>query len=189
MEEKSIYNMVLSILSAICMIPILVLGIIFNRGAFSITMMSIYLPILLAYFILKSIEYGKEEDTDALHRVSNCILDIAITLISIHFIVLLKTPLKWVLLGAVIAFGMMAILLNAIEKGMELKYLLVATTLLILVFTVLYLYPFNIVVSFIIASILIGYCSHILGSISSPRFMGSFEILSMILFGLFLILI
>ena len=61
MEERSIYNMVMSIITGAFMIPVLILGIIFQKGALSTTMICIYCSLLMIHFILKSIYYGKDE--------------------------------------------------------------------------------------------------------------------------------
>lgn len=192
MKEKSIYNMIMSIITAIIIIPILVLGIIFQSikgNHLTVILMSIYSAFMITYYILKSIYYGKEENKEPLYRLSKVFLDVTTTLIIINFTLLLPTPNKWILFGCLIFFNIIEIILDSMNKALEIKYLIASLKAFIMIYLLFMLYQFNILIMLEIISIIILFFSNILGNVLKNKLILSFDLLSVVLFGIFLILI
>ena len=191
MKEKSIYNMIISIISASLVIPIMVLGIIFSKNTLSTVLECIYLPILISYLVIKSIYFAKSESTskEVLKRLSKCILDVVTTLIVVEFTLLLHTPFKWILFSILLLICILELLLDSINKLVEVKYLLSVIKIALFIFALISNYLFSFISICILLAIFIEYISNLLGSILNNKTLLSFEIIAIILFGVFLIFI
>ena len=191
MEERSIYNLVMSIIAGALMIPVLVLGIIFQKGALATTMICIYCGLGIIHFILKSIYYGKDESDgkEVFYRLSRTILILATTLIMIHFVLLLSPSWKWILMGSLIGVGVLEIIIESLQKGTEMNALLSGCRILLWFWIIYTLYTFNFPVLLGLSSAMILYFSHLFGMSFQNILVLSFDLLSVILFGLFIIFI
>ena len=191
MEERSIFNMVVSILSAALIIPFLVLGIVFHKNAFTVIMICIYLSLLITHFICKSIYYGKEDSTskEVFYRLSRCILKGATTLIMIHFVLLLTPSWKWIFMGVLIGVGVLEIVIEALQKALEMNYLLAGSKILLWYWIIYTLYTFNFNVVLGTLAALIAFFSHLIGMNFQNKLVLSFDMISVILFGLFILFI
>mgnify|MGYP003571244211 CR=1 FL=1 len=194
MKDRSIYNMIISIITAVLVIPFLVLGIIhhtMNHNTLTVILLSIYYPLMIIYFILKSIGYGMEEERnkEGINRVAKSFLDVVILLIIINFTLLLATPIKWIIFGGVIALTILEIIIDSCNKLIEIKYLLDLIKAFIFIFILIHLYKINGIVGMASLSITILYFSSLLGNLLNNKIILSFDLLSMTLFGLFLIFI
>lgn len=194
MVERSIYNMVTSIIGAVLTIPLFVLGIIFNaleHDILGIVLSSIFYTFIIIHFIFNSIYYAKEESTSkiVLYRLSKIITDIYTTLVCINFVLYLTGPMKWILFAYLITTTITEILLDSFDKLTELKYLLSAIKGFIGIFTILLLYNAGFLFMIGLLSILICYISPLLGNIIKNKIILSFDLLALILFGIFYIFI
>ena len=194
MKDRSIYNMIISIITAVLVIPFLVLGIIhhtMNHNTLTIILLSIYYPLMIIYFILKSIGYGMEgeRNKEGINRVAKSFLDVVILLIIINFTLLLATPIKWIIFGGVIALTILEIIIDSCNKLIEIKYLLDLIKAFVFIFILIHLYAINGIVGMASLSITILYFSSLLGNLLNNKIILSFDLLSMTLFGLFLIFI
>ena len=189
MEEKSIYNMIISMINIIVMIPLMILGIIFQKN--SVLWISLFYPVLIASYIIKSISYGKDTfiSRDILSRIADTLLDGGVALCLILFIMLLSHPIKWILLAAVITITVLEIIIDSIQKGLEIKYLLSGLLSSILIAIIIYLTNNIVLLWLSLTAIVLFYLSHVLGKILENKIILSFDLISMILFGIFLLLI
>ena len=187
MEERSIYNMVTSIVSAAIMVAMLVLGIIFSSSALTTIFICIYDGILIAHFILQSIYHGKEEEKEVFYRLSRATLILATTLIMIHFVLLLTPSWKWILMGVLIGVGVLEIVIESLQKGIEMNYLLSGSRILLWFWVIYTLYTFNFNVLLGTLAALILYFSQLFGNAFQNKMVLSFDMISVILFGLFII--
>ena len=154
-------------------------------------MISIYYGLLLSCYILKSISYGKEKSSskEAIRRVSNCIKNGSIGIITIYFVLQLTNSLKWIIFSCIILLMIFEVILDSINKLLEFKYLFYGLTLLIMILSIKSIYPENIIFMIGITSILIDGISNILGPTIKNNKVLSFDIISFIIFGIFLVLI
>lgn len=194
MKDRSIYNMIISIITAVLVIPFLVLGIIhhtMSQNTLTVILLSIYYPLMIIYFILKSIGYGMEEERkkEVINRVSKSFLDVVVLLIMINFILLLTTPIKWIIFGGTIIITILEIIIDSCNKFIEIKYLLDLIKAFVFLFILIHLYEINGIVGMEALSITILYFSSLLGNLLNNKIILSFDLLSMTLFGLFLIFI
>lgn len=194
MKEKNIYNMTISILNATICVTFLTLGIVFKaiRGdALGIIFTSIIYTTLITNYILKAIFYFKNQSTSkkVIYRLSKITTDIYSCLICIYFLMLLDTYLKWVMFSLVCTILITEILLDSFDKLTEIRYLLFAIIYFIVIFNILSIYSLDMLVGICVLSLLIDYTSNFLGRITNNKIILSFEIISVILFGLFFITI
>jgi len=191
MKEKSNYNMVISIITACIIVPIMVLALIFQNNTLTRVLLSIYGSLGITYYILKSIMYHKEESIskDAIDRVSNSLFDLLSTLVIINFCLLLPNNFKWIFFGLLIFECILEIIIDSLNKVIEIKYLLAAAKIITLIFILLALYPLGIVLGLGIVSIVGFYINHLLGRILENKLILSFDLTTIVIFGIFLILI
>ena len=189
MKEKSIFNMVLSIISSVIIIPLMVLGIIFSRDSLTTTFMCFYYPVLMVYYIFKSIYFGKNESTSktVMYRLSNVFMNLGTTLIVMNFTLYLKNPYNWLLFSYLLVSLILETIIDSLEQGLELKYLLSGMKAFILIFTLLSIYNGIGLLSLAFLAILICYICDLLGKILQNKLLLSFEIISLVIFGIFLI--
>ncbi len=190
MKQRNLYNMIISIINSSLSLVFLTLGVIFKAlkgDTLGIIFTSIIYAILITNYIFKAIFYFKNESTSkkVFYRLSKITTDIYSCLISIYFILLLDNNLKWVLFGLICAILISEILLDAFDKLTEIRYLLFAIVYFIVIFNILSLYTLDILVGMSILSLLIDYISNFLGRITNNKIILSFELISVIMFGLF----
>lgn len=193
MEEKSTYNMIISIISSVIVVVMIVLGIIFQafkRNTLGIIFESIFYTSLLVYFILNSIKYGTYNDNkrSVLDRISTSFLYLSTSLITIYIVLLLNNPCKWILFSTICIITLLLIVFSSTNLFKIIRYLLSG----ILVFTnifVLINLNINMSLEYItIISILLLYLSLLLGRTLNNKIVLSLDIVSLILFGIFYIL-
>ena len=193
MKERSIFNMVIAIITAAIIIPLTVTAIVHHahQSVLSVIFISIYYPVLLTHFILKAIYYGMDEGATktVLFRLSKVFLDVSTSLIVVHFTLLMKSPIQWVLFAGICTSLIAEILLDSFDQLTEIKYLLSAVKAFVFIFILLTLYPINFLFAMILGSTLLLYCSNLLGRILKNKIILSFEIISILLFGIFLMVI
>ena len=204
--EQSNYNMVISIITAVLIVPIMVLSLIFQNNTLTRVLLSIYGGLGITYYILKSIMYHKDESTSkiVLDRLSNSIFDVVSLLVIINFCLLLPNSFKWILFGLLIfecpsitqsplsfKTGLFKICSIApISSSAVLSTNSVsASKVITLIFILLYLYPISVVLGLGIVSIIGFYINHLLGRLLQNKLILSFDLTSIIIFGIFLILI
>lgn len=190
MEERSTTNMVLSILSSIIVIVLMILSIIFQRKIQSIIFISLFYTFLITHFILNSIMYGTEDDDkrEVLSRISRNFLITATSIISIYLILLLKSNYKWILFITVIVLSILFIIFTSINKLNIIRYILSGIIVFTTIFVLSYL-KLNIGLKYIsMISIILLYLIELLGNILKNKVVLSLDIISLILFGIFLIL-
>lgn len=186
--EKSIYNRIISIFSSIATIVLMTLIIIFQSLKHNSIVFQILLFVsIFIYFILKSIYTGK--DNIVLKRISEPFKDLSLVLVSIFILLQLNTPFKWILFSFVIVIGILLIIINSINKQIEIKY--VFETLILLMVNVI---TINIVGNNYLFYLMLGsnvsfIISDIVGTITKNKILNSFDIISLILLGLFFIFI
>ena len=191
MKKQSIYNMVMAIITAVIIIPLFVLGIIFTKNTLSVVLMCIYYPVLILHFILKACFYGKDESTskEAMYRLSRCFLLVSLTLIGTQFILNLTASWKWVLFACITGVGGLEIILESIQKGIEVNVLLGGIKLFLWIWILSNTYTFSFPVMLGVLSPVIGYFSSLLGKTLENKLVLSFDMIAVILFGLFIIFI
>ena len=96
---KNVTNMTTSIISAVItaiFIPILIVRYV-CISKLGVIFLSIGYPILLIYFILKSIYFGLSnlKAKDVLYRIINVLIEIFILLIISYFCLSLNSYIKW----------------------------------------------------------------------------------------------
>lgn len=186
--------MIISIINSSLSLVFLTLGVIFKAlkgNTLGIIFTSIIYIILITNYIFKAIFYFKNESISkkVFYRLSKVTTDIYSSLISIYFILLLDNNLKWVLFGFICVILISEILLDAFDKQTEIRYLLFAIVYFIVIFNILNLYSLDILVGMSILSLLIDYISNFLGRITNNKIILSFELISVIMFGLFFLTI
>lgn len=194
MSDKNISNMITSIISAVIVLAFFPLEIIkhaHNLGALGVTFISIIFPIMLVYFIIRSVYFGISSDVgkEALYRISKVFLDIFIGLITIFFLLLTTGVLKWILLGIICLFIVICIFFDIFNKFSLFKYILYGIETLILMYCILSIFSFNILIFMSVISIIIFYIGNVFGKINDNKILLSSDIISLLLFGLFLLLI
>lgn len=194
MNNRSIYNMIISIITAVLLIPLLILGIIHNvslENVIGIVLLPIIYLSLGVALILKSIDYATasySKDT-VLERISNSFILFSVSLICINFTLLLNNAVSWILFSAICLLGILEIVFSAINVLKEVRYLMVIANIVIL-FSVLYtLQGINIVT--MLSAIAMSGCllCHILGKELNNKYILSFEKIFIIIFGIILIFI
>ncbi len=187
--EKSIYNRIISIFSSIATIVLMTLIIIFQSLKHnSIVFLILLFVTIFIYFILKSIYTGKDNN-EALRRLSESFKDLSLVLVSIFILLMLNNLFKWILFSFVIVLGILLIIINSINKQIEIKY--VFETLILLMVNVI---TINIVGNNYLYYLMLGsnvsfIISDIVGTITKNKILNSFDIISLILLGLFFIFI
>jgi len=186
---KSSYNLVMSILGSVFTFIFLVLSIVFHgieKDALTITFSSIFYVFIIGYFILNSIYYGSGNST--LHRLGNITSSIFTTLILIYFLLLYNNYSKWIFIGIYLLFLVFEILLDSFDKLIELKYLLVGFKLTLILYLFVNYYS-NIILLLGISSVILYFVSRLLGKILNNKIILSYDIISLIIFGIFYIFI
>lgn len=191
MKNRSIYNMIMSIISGVSSLVLMILSIVFlsiKKDCLGVTLSSIYYPLLVVYFIIKSIYYGQDNSKSKriLNIISKILFSIIIILISTQIILRLNTPFSWILFSLMILLCISSLLFDIFKINI-IKYILITIiTFIILAATILI---FNINSILLLISIFLLYISIVFGEIFENKLLLSFSLPSIILFGLFLILL
>ena len=187
--KKSIYNKIISIISSVIAIVLIILIIIFqalknNNIVFQIIT---YLLIFI-YYILKSI-YMSINNNEIIRRIAESFKDVNIVLVSIFIILYLSTSFKWILFSIVIVIGILLILINTFNKQIEIKYVLETIILLMVNIITINIVGNNYLYYLMLSSNVSFIISDIVGKITNNNILISFDIISLILLGLFFIFI
>ena len=187
--DKSIYNRIISIFNCIITIVLMTLVIIFKSINHNNLLYLIFLFLtIFTYFILKSIYIGKEE-SETLRRVTESFKDTSLILTSIYIIMKFATPFKWILFSFVILLGILLVVINSINKQIEIKYVFETIIILMVNIITLNIVGNNYLYYLMLSSNVSFIISDIVGKITNNKILISFDIVSLILLGLFFILI
>ena len=186
---KSKYNSIMSIIGGCTSIVLLILGIVFrslNNDILGVVLSSIFYLFIILYFIFNSIYYGTGKS--ALYRLANVSSSIFTTIILIYFILNYDSVAKWILFGLVLFSLVFEILFDSFDKLFEFKYLYSSIKLMIIVFLFISFYK-DILLLIGIMACLIYYFSRLLGRVLKNKYILSFDYISLIIFGIFYLLI
>lgn len=194
MSNRNIVNMITSIISSIIVLifmPLEIIKQVYNYSVFGVIFVSIIFPIMLVYFVIRSIYHGISNDTgkNVLYRIGKVFFDIFIGLITIYFILFTSGVIKWVLFGLVCIFTIICIFLDIFNIFDIFKYVLYGLDAILLIIIILCNYSFNILVFMSLISIILFYIGNVFGKIIDNKLLLSTDILSLLLFNLFLLLI
>ena len=180
----------MSILSAIFVLPLLTLGIIFNalnNNILGIIFQSIFYPFIITYFILRAIYY--KNNNEVINRISKAIMNLFITLIMIYFTLLIKETYKWIIFSSIILTNILLIVFNSTNILKITNHILNGLLLLTFIYILIILYNFNIISFLGSISIILFYVSNILEDILKTKNIMIASSISLIIFGIFYILI
>lgn len=187
--ERSIYNRIISIISSITTIVLMILIIIFQILKHNnILFLTIIFILIFTYYILKSIYIGKDNN-EVLRRITESFKDINIILISIFILLYLNTPFKWILFSIIIILGIILIIINSINKQIEIKYVFETLILLMVNIITLNIVGNNYLYYLMLSSNIFFIISDLVGQIIKNKILISFDIIALILLGLFFIFI
>ena len=186
--------MIMSIISSVVIIPLLTIGVVSNviqKNSLGIIFQSIYYTILIIYFIMQSIYYTKNNNTTkrVLKKINKSFLHTFITLIMIYYTLLINEPYKWIIFASIILINILIIIFNSIGIFNMINNILNGILLLTIIFLILYIYGFNFLSFLGLISIILFYTSSLLGEIFNNKIILSFDIISLIIFGIFSILV
>ena len=194
MISRNISNMITSIISSVIVLVFCPLEIIkqaHNLGTIGVTFISIIFPVMLVYFIIRSVYFGISSDVgkNVLYRICKVFLDIFVGLITIFFLLLTTGVLKWIFLGVICLFIVISIFFDIFYKFSLFKYILYGIEALLLMYCILSIYNFNILVFMSVISIIVFYIGNVFGKVNNNKILLSSDIISLLLFNLFLLLI
>lgn len=193
MNDKSTYNMVVSIINAALSLLLLALVIVFQaikKNTLGIIFMSIIYSIMLSSHIFKSIFYAKKDSLSkkVLHKLSLVTTTTYISLMAIYFLLKTESSIKWIIIGIIISILIIGVVFDSINKFKEIKYLLLFITYLVLIFTFYNIYRTNTLFYLLLLSIIIESSSNLLGNLLKNKTILSFEIISVVLYGIIFVL-
>lgn len=192
MKDRNITNMITSIISVvmtIVFIPLIIVRYV-NVSKLGVIFLSIGYSVLLVYFILKSIYFGIENEKAKciLYRIFRVLIDVFFCLILSYFCLSSSICIKWVLFGLVCFFTIFNMICSAFNSLNVVRWILQG----ILIESFLYLildFKSNIVILIGCTSVLLFYIANIAGNATNNKLLLSSDIVSTILFGLFLLFI
>lgn len=193
MKNKSIYNMIITIIQSVVSIVLMVLAVIFlsiKNDSIGIILMSITFPIIISYSILKTIFYGLEQETpkSILDIICFALSQIITVLISTYIVLKLNNSLSWIAFSVVIVISIITIFFKIFDISEDTSYILSTINTFLLIIVTCYIYSFNLITSLFLLSISLSHISMIGNRINNKLLM-SINLLSILLFGLFLILV
>ena len=191
--KQSIYNRVISILNTIITPTLLILIIIFQSiksNSFNVVFLPIVFTSIFVYFLLKGIYIGKDEysNKEGIRRVCESFKDVSLVLLSIVLILNLETSFKWILFSLVIVLGILLIVISSVNKQIELKYVFEIIIILMINIITLNLVGNSYLYYLMFSSNMAFIISDLVGTITKNKILVSFDIISLILLGLFFIL-
>lgn len=141
---KSVFNMVMSIIFASIFTVFLVLIIIFKALKVDIIGM-IFCSLSLVFAITSSVikAVGSMNNNKTIKKLQEIFKISALTFFSIYLILLLKTNIKWLLLGIVLVLSIIYIIFKSINKFSKINELLHILIIFITIVTGYKLYNFN----------------------------------------------
>ena len=189
---KNVTNMITSIISAVItaiFIPILIVRYV-GISKLGVIFLSIGYPILLIYFILKSIYFGLSnlKAKDVLYRIINVLIEIFILLIISYFCLSLNSYIKWIIFGVICCLSLFNIFSSIFNKFSIIRYILQGIITLLFIYLILR-FKSNIVSLMGIISILLFFIENIIGRNTNNKLLLSSDIISITLFSLFLLFI
>ena len=192
MKDRNITNMITSIISAVIVvifIPLLIVRYV-SISKLGIIFLSIGYSILVVYFILKSIYYGIEYEKvkNVLFRITRGLIDIFFCLILSYFCLSSSIHIKWVLFGIVCFFTIFNIICSAFNSLSVVRWILQGIMIELFLYLILG-FKSNIVILIGCTSALLFYIGNIVGNNTNNKILLSSDIISLLLFGLFLLLI
>ena len=193
MNDRNITNMITSILSAVItatFIPLLIIKFI-SVSKLGVILFSIGYSFLLVYFILKSIYFGINNETgkDVLFRIFRVFLDIFLCLIFCYFSLSINYNIKWIFFGIVCAFTLFNIFNSIFDSLNIVRWIIHGIIICLFLFIILSSFRFNLIVFMGCGSLILFYIGNIVGKITNNKILLSSDIVSVILFGLFLLFI
>ena len=186
MKDRNITNMITSIISVVMTIVFIPLIIVRYVNVSKLGVNSV----LLVYFILKSIYFGIENEKAKciLYRIFRVLIDVFFCLILSYFCLSSSIHIKWVLFGIVCFFTIFNMICSAFNSLNVVRWILQG----IMIESFLYLildFKSNIVILIGCTSVLLFYIANIAGNATNNKLLLSSDIVSTILFGLFLLFI
>ena len=192
-KDKSIYNMIVSIITTTTIPVLLVLTVIFQAikgNVLGVVFLPIFFVFLISYFVIKAIYYGYDDSSgkEVFYRISNVLFELSLSVVYTYFVLTICGYSKWILFG----FGLLLIIINIFFSSFnildEIKYLLFLFIIYIMSYSFISICGFNFISIIGISSIVFLYITSILGKILKNKIILSFDLLSVLSFGLFLIL-
>lgn len=192
MKDKNITNMITSIISAVItmiFIPLIIIRYI-GISMLGVIFFSVGYSILLAYFILKSIYYGiyNLKVREVLRRIISVFIDVFFLLILCYFCLSLDSYLKWIIFGVMCCLSLFNIFSSIFSCFNTVSYILHLMLILLFIYLILGSKS-SVEVLMGISSVLIFFIGNIVGRITNNKLFLSSDIISVILFGLFLLFI
>lgn len=183
--NRNITNMITSIISTSLIIIFIPLIIIFSKSSLDIIFLSISYIFLLVYFLLKSIYYGT--NNNILKRIFRPFLDISILLILINYLLLLDNNYKWILFGIICILTIINIFFNIFDCLNITKLIIYGIDITIFTCILFILFKCDLIILISFISLLLFYICNIIGNKLNNKLLLSCDIISIILFSLFLI--
>lgn len=192
-KDKSIYNMIVSIITTTTIPVLLVLTVIFQAikgNVLGVVFLPIFFVFLISYFVIKAIYYGYDDSSskEVFYRISNVLFELSLSVVYTYFVLTICGYSKWILFG----FGLLLIIINILFSSFnildEIKYLLFLFIIYIMSYSFISICGINFISIIGISSIVFLYITSILGKILKNKIILSFDLLSVLSFGLFLIL-
>ena len=139
--------------------------------------------------ILKSIYYPQTSHVprNILSLISDIMLNIFICLITIYNILNIDSNIKWFLLGVICFLTIISIVIE-FANNLLIHKIIVSITVMIALYTILIIYPFNIVIYMGVISIVLYYIITITSD-TKNNYLNTIEIIPLLLFSLFLLFI
>lgn len=191
-NKRSIANMTTSIINSVLVLaftPILIVFAALKSNILEVVFISISYPLLFIHFILKSIYYPQTSHVprNILSLISDIMLNIFICLITIYNILNIDSNIKWFLLGVICFLTIISIVIE-FANNLLIHKIIVSITVMIALYTILIIYPFNIVTYMGVISIVLYYIITITSD-TKNNYLNTIEIIPLLLFSLFLLFI
>lgn len=192
MKDGNITNMITSIISAIITIVFIPLMIVkyVSVSKLGVIFLSISYSILLVYFILKSIYYGVENEKTkrVLYRIFRVLIDVFFCLILSYFCLSSSIYIKWILFGLICSFTLFNMICSSFNSLNVVRWILQGIMIELFFYLILE-FKSNFIVLIGCTSVLLFYIGNIAGNTTNNKLLLSSDIISTILFGLFLLFI
>lgn len=192
MKDGNITNMITSIISAIITIVFIPLMIVkyVSVSKLGVIFLSISHSILLVYFILKSIYYGVENEKTkrVLYRIFRVLIDVFFCLILSYFCLSSSIYIKWILFGLICSFTLFNMICSSFNSLNVVRWILQGIMIELFFYLILE-FKSNFIVLIGCTSVLLFYIGNIAGNTTNNKLLLSSDIISTILFGLFLLFI
>ena len=193
MKDRNVSNMITSIISAVitcAVIPLLIVKYAVT-SKLGVILLSIGYPFLLVYFILKSVYFGLNNDKakEVLFRIYRVFIDLFIGLVISYFSLSIDGNIRWVIFGIICLFTIFNMFSSIFDSLNIVRWILQAIMMILLIYIVLGLFSFNIIIFLGIISSVLFFVGNTIGRITNNKILLSSDIVSVILFSLFLLFI